>query len=150
MTDLERDRFRILMMKTLDGELAGSEHSEFDSFLRDPDCSREWQQFSTIQEATMSLKMKAPPIELWDNYWSGIYNRLERGVAWLLTAVGAVLLLSWALFAAAEALWIDTDVPLLIKFAIVALTAGILLLLVSVIRERCFLSKTDKYKGVLR
>jgi hypothetical protein len=150
MTDLERDRFRILMMKALDGELAGSEHSEFESFLRDPVCMREWQQFSTIQEATMSLKMKAPADELWDGYWSGIYNRLERGIAWLLTAVGTVLLLSWALFEAAEALWVDTDVPLLIKIAIVAFSAGILLLLVSVIRERWFLSKTDKYKGVLR
>ncbi|MCZ7557644.1 MAG: hypothetical protein M5R41_14695 [Bacteroidia bacterium] len=150
MTDLERDRFRILMMKALDGELAGSEHSEFESFLRDPSCMQEWQKFSTIQEATMSLRMKVPPTEQWDSYWSGTYNRLERGVAWLLTAVGSVLLLSWVLFEAASALWIDADVPFLIKVAIVVFNAGILLLLVSVMRERWFTSKTDKYKGVIR
>lgn len=150
MTDMETDRFRTLMMKALDSELTGAEHSEFETFLRNPACLREWQEFTHIKEATMSLKIKSPAAETWDSYWNGVYNRMERGIAWMLATIGAVLLLGWGAYEAAAAMWIDAEVPLLIKLGIIALSAGGLLLLFSVIRERWFTAKTDKYKGVVR
>jgi len=150
MTDMERERFRMLMMKALDGELAGSERSEFDTFLGNPDCEREWKEFAHIKEATMSLQLKSPAPEIWDRYWDGVYNRLERGIAWMLVTLGAVILLGWGAMEAAAALWRDADLPLYVKIGIVALCVGLLLLLFSVIRERFFTMKTDKYKGVIR
>jgi hypothetical protein len=72
MNGMERDRFRLLMMKALDGELAGSEHSEFDNFLRDEECRQEWNAFRKVKEATMDLKLASPPQDVWDGYWRGV------------------------------------------------------------------------------
>ncbi|MDX9758743.1 MAG: hypothetical protein RBU27_06245 [Bacteroidota bacterium] len=150
MTDMERERFRMLMMKALDGELAGSEHSEFENFLRTPDCADEWARYQTIKEATMTLKPVSPAPEVWDHYWTGVSNRLERGLAWLLFSLGAAALLAWGALRAAEAVWTDSDVPLLIKIAIYSVAGGLLLLLFSVIRERWFIARHDKYNEVIR
>ncbi len=150
MTDMERDRFRMLMMKALDGELAGSEHSEFENFLRNQDCADEWARFRKVKEATMSLKFAAPAPEVWDSYWTSIYNRLERGLAWLLLALGAATIFAWGALRVSEALWADSHVPLLMKIAIFSVAGGLLLLLFSIIRERWFSSRHDKYKEVIR
>ncbi|MFZ1729529.1 MAG: hypothetical protein WBQ23_06015 [Bacteroidota bacterium] len=150
MTDMERDRFRMLMMKALDGELAGSEHSEYENFLRNKDCAEEWAQFRKVKEATMSLKFASPAPEVWDTYWTSVYNRLERGLAWLLLSLGAVTIFAWGSLLAAEALWAESEVPILMKIAIFSVAGGILLLLFSVIRERWFTSRHDKYNEVIR
>lgn len=150
MTEMERDRFRMLMMKALDGELAGSEHSEFDNFLHDNECADEWAQFRNMKEATMSLKFSAPAPEVWDTYWTSVYNRLERGLGWLLLSLGAVALLAWGAVLAAEELWADGEVPLLMKIAIFSVAGGLFLLFFSIIRERWFTSRHDIYKEVIR
>jgi hypothetical protein len=150
MTDMERERFRMLMMKALDGELAGSEHSEFDNFLRQPDCATEWTQFRNLKEATMELKRTEPAAEVWDGYWTGMYNRLERGIAWLLLSLGAVILLAWGAVEVARALWTDGDLPILVKIAIFSTAGGLFLLFFSIIRERWFASRHDKYREVIR
>ncbi|MFA6232620.1 MAG: hypothetical protein WC824_00355 [Bacteroidota bacterium] len=150
MTDMERDRFRMLMMKALDGELAGSEHSEFENFLRNKECTDEWAQFQKVKEATMALKFSTPAPEAWDTYWTNVYNRLERGLAWLLLSLGAVTILAWSALLAAEGLWDDKQVPLLMKIAIFSVSGGLFLLFFSIIRERWFTSRHDKYKEVIR
>ena len=150
MNSMERDRFHLLMMKALDGELAGSEHSEFDNFLRDDECRREWQSYRKVKEATMDLKLSSPAPEVWDGYWRGVYNRLERGIAWILVSIGAVVLFAWGALEAVQAIWADTQVPLIVKIAIFTLAAGFFLLLFSVIRERWFTARHDKYKEVIR
>ena len=150
MNAMERDRFRLLMMKALDGELACSEHSEFDNFLRDEECRREWNAFRKVKEATMDLKMTSAPPEVWDGYWKGMYNRSERGLAWILVTLGAVVLFAWGSIEVVAALWADTQVPLIVKGGIFILAAGLFLLFFSVIRERWFTSRHDKYKEVVR
>lgn len=150
MTELERERFRMLMMKALDGELAGSEHSEFDTFLRNAECAEEWTRYRGIKEATMALKPLSPAPEVWDHYWTGVYNRIERGLAWLLFSLGAAALLAWGALLSAEAIWADGDVPLLVKIAIYSVAGGTLLLLFSVIRERWFTARHDRYNEVIR
>lgn len=150
MNSMERDRFRLLMMKALDGELAGSEHSEFENFLRDEECRQEWQSFRKVKEATVDLKLASPAPEVWDGYWRGVYNRMERGIAWILVSLGAVVLCAWGALEAVSALWADAQVPLIVKIAIFTLAAGLFLLFFSVIRERWFTSRHDKYKEVVR
>ena len=150
MTPMERERFRMLMTKALDGELADSETSEFESFLQDEENWQEWKSYSKIKEATMALKISSPNGEVWDRYWGGVYNRLERGIAWTLIAVGALLLTAWGLWELAAALWIDTTVPVVVKAGIVLLCGGGMVLFYTVARERWFTRKSDKYKEVIR
>jgi anti-sigma factor RsiW len=150
MTAMERDRFRMLMMKALDGELAGSEHSEFENFLREKECQQEWQSFRKVKEATMKLKLTEPAPEVWDDYWKGAYNRSERGIAWMLVTIGALILFSFGAIELVSKLWEDSQAPMVVKIGIFIFAGGFFLLFFSVIRERWFTSRHDKYKEVQR
>ncbi len=91
------------------------------------------------------MKYKEPPGEAWENYWSRVYNRLERGLSWILISIGAMILLFYGGFKAVESLVKDPAVAILLKVAILVLLAGVVILFVSVIRERIFTYKKDKY-----
>ncbi len=91
------------------------------------------------------MKYKEPPDEAWQRYWSKIYNRLERGLGWILTSIGAMILLFYGGYKAVESLIKDPALEVFLKVAILVLMAGIVILFVSVLRERIFTFKKDKY-----
>jgi len=145
------DRFHELMMKALDGELNSAEEEEFQGLLAQSEESRrEWNHYQRLKEATMKMKFAEPPDEVWDRYWLGIYNRLERRLAWVLVSIGAMILLFFGGYKAIESILQDPHLPGLIKFAILALVAGGVILFVSVLREKLFTRKTDKYREIQR
>ena len=84
LPNIEKQRFEQLLTKAIDGELEAAEQVDFDAFIsRYPECRQEWQEHQKVKEATKMLKFKQPSGEVWDNYWINIYNRIERGVAWI-------------------------------------------------------------------
>jgi len=91
------------------------------------------------------MKHKESPDEAGEKYWSRVYNRLERGLGWILISIGAMILLFYGGFKAVESLVKDPTVAILLKVAILVLLAGLIILFVSVIRERIFTYKKDKY-----
>jgi len=92
-----------------------------------------------------SMKHKEPPDEVWEKYWSRFYNRLERGLGWILISIGAMILLFYGGFKAVESLVKDPTLAIFLKVAILLLLAGLVILFVSVVRERIFTYKKDKY-----
>ena len=91
------------------------------------------------------MKHKEPLDEVRGKYWSRVYNRLERGLGWILISIGAMILLFYGGFKAVENLIKDPTVAIFLKVAILVLLAGIVILFVSVVRERIFIYKKDKY-----
>lgn len=149
--DRPDERARQLMMAALDGELSRGESDELNHLLRhDPALEQEWQQLQRVKEVTQTMTLHHPPEETWDHYWTGVYRRLERGVAWILVSIGAIVLLSWGLWQAIQDIIGDTELPTFIKAGILALVAGGVILLVSVIREKLILRRSDPYKDVIR
>ncbi len=146
----KHEQFRILMMKALDGELSPQEDTEFQQFLQDEAFRKEWLEFKQLKEVTQDMKFKNPPQEVWDSYWMNVYNRLERGLAWILFSIGAIIFLSYGLYQLFHAVMNGSELPLLLRVAIVALVIGTAILLVSVIREKLFVRKRDPYKEVQR
>jgi anti-sigma factor RsiW len=139
------------MMAALDDELAAGERDELDALLAaDDELRAEWRRLSRAREVTESMRLRKPPEEVWDVYWEGVFNRLERSVAWTLISLGAIVVLGWGVWRAAEALLHDTSMPPLIKLALVALAVGGLILGVSVVRERWLLGRRDPYRGIQR
>jgi len=61
-----------------------------------------------------------------------------------------MVVLFFAGFKAVQSVLADARMPWLVKGAIVALLAGGVILFVSVLREKLFTRKTDKYKEVQR
>jgi len=145
------ERARRLMMAALDGEITSEERRELDRILEhDPEIRGEWERMSRVKEVTDAMTYSAPPDDLWDDYWRGVYNRFERGIGWIILSLGAMALLGYGAWEITGAILKDTSAPLFVKLAIFAVFAGTIVLLVSVIREKLFTGKRERYKEVKR
>ncbi|MDP2469652.1 MAG: hypothetical protein Q8W45_07015 [Candidatus Palauibacterales bacterium] len=144
-------RSRELLLQALDGELAPGEQVELERLLLDnPELREEWDRFSRLKEVTGNMKLRNPPQEMWDGYWNSVYGRFERGIAWILVSIGAIVLGSWGAWSGVQDLMADADLPTFVKWSILALIVGLVMLLVSVLRYRIFVSRTDPYKEIER
>ena len=145
------ERLVRLLMGALDGELSSAEQREFERSLEvDAVLRAEWDRLRRVKEVTDTMKMRKPSGEVWDSYWEGVYRRTERGLAWILVSVGAIVLVSWGLVHWVQDVLADTTVPPLIRWASVALVIGLVILFVSVLREKLHIRKSDPYKDVVR
>ena len=145
------ERARHLMMAGLDGELSHADTSELERLMaNDPALRAEWNQLQRVKEVTTTMRLREPPREVWDGYWLGVYQRLERGLAWILVSLGAIIVLSWGAWEGLRALWFDEELPTLVKAGAVTLVIGVVALVVSVAREKLFVRRTDPYKDVIR
>ena len=91
-----------------------------------------------------------PPDEVWDSYWTSVYNKLERGIAWILVSVGTVILSGWAGWEVIQAIAQDSDIPTFAKVSMLAVLVGLVILFVSVLREKLRVRAKDPFKEVQR
>jgi hypothetical protein len=142
---------RRLMMGALDGEISRQEEQELTRLLRDdPVLEAEWRQLQRVKEVTSGMVFQKPPEEVWDTYWTGVYRRFERGIGWILVSVGAILLLSYGAWEGIQEFLGDATTPPIIKYGTLAVIVGVVVLFVSVIREKLSVRKSDPYKDVQR
>lgn len=147
----EKDEFRILLMKAVDREITPEEEKKFKRYIQKYEtCNKEWKEFKSLKEVTQQMRFRNPPDEVWDTYWEHVYNRLERGLAWVFVSIGTIILLTYALFQVAESLFRDSQLETIVKVAILFVIAGLVMLLVSVVREKIVLFKKDPYKEIKR
>lgn len=145
------DTVRELMMKRVDGEISDADRARLERHLdAHPELRAELAELQRVRIETMNLKSHLMPDVAWDAYWHGLYNRLERGFAWLLIALGGLVAGGYGLYHIALALWRDPVMPPLLKVGLMALVAGSVILMLSVVRERFLLRKHDKYRGIQR
>jgi len=83
-------------------------------------------------------------------YWNQVYNRIERGLGWVLLSVGAVIFLSFGAFHFVRDFLFDPEPQLIMKIGVSAAILGVIILFVSVLRERLFIRKRDRYKEIVR
>lgn len=146
------DRFIYLMERYFSGELTADEEKEFNSIIQNnTEFKKEFEEQANIQEALTKMKIKEPLPEVWDKYWYGVYNRLERGLGWILFSIGVLILAGYGTYSFVEQFLLkNTEAPFLLKIGVTSLLFGILVLIFSVIREKYFVGKTDKYKEIER
>jgi predicted anti-sigma-YlaC factor YlaD len=86
--------------------------------------------------------------ELASTEWSQIMNdltvRSSRGLGWLLFVIGLLIVVAYASYEFV----VDDTVSALVKTGIAGIVFGLLLLFVSVARQRLVARKTDKYRDV--
>lgn len=145
------ERFICLMEKYFDGNITQNEKQEFDQLiLNNPDLKNEFEDQKRIKEVLNKMIMKNPSAEVWDSYWLGIYRKIERGFAWIAISVGLIIVSGFAIVTAIDAFLKDTTTPLIVKWGTGILLVGVLILLISLIREKIFTYKKDKYKEIQR
>jgi hypothetical protein len=147
----EQERFQQLLMLVVDQEATPDQQHELQRMIEKyPYLQNETNEYKKIKEVIHTMKFKTPPDDVWDRHWLGIYNRIERGLAWILFSIGAVILISYGIFHFIEAIFTDTQITGIIKFGILAIVVGLVILLVSVFREKMIVRKKDPYKEVQR
>ena len=144
------ERFIYLIEKYFSNELTNDEKNKFDSLLLDKKLRSEFEEQKRVKEVLNKMQLKNPSTEVWDKYWFGVYNKVERSIAWIAISVGFLVLLVYGSIEAVEKFLADTQTPGIVKFGISALVIGGVILLFSVIREKFFTHSRDKYKEVQR
>ena len=143
--------YKDLMMGYLDEELSAEQMLRFEEHLTEcKQCTAQLQEFRQLKAITDQMTLIEPEDRLWQQYWDGIYNRVERGIGWIIFSVAAILLTIYGGFKAIEDLITDPTVGLLLKIAMLALLVGLAILFVSVLRERIFFWSKDRYRNVRR
>ncbi|MBN2566233.1 MAG: zf-HC2 domain-containing protein [Candidatus Eisenbacteria bacterium] len=140
-------RFRELMMASLDREICAEDRAALESHLAEcPDCRREFEELKKVSELVDEIELPKPSEEDMMKYWPSVYAKIERGAGWSLLVIGAVIWLGYGVY-----LFItDPTVGSLTKFLVALPIVGVLMLLLSVIRERVVVGRTERYKEVER
>jgi len=145
------DDWKVRISGYLDGELNAAERKTFEQQIdRDPELARELEAMRAMKEVTGSMKLTEFPDTVWDRYWEGTYNRLERGIGWILLSLGAIVLVGFGLYEFAVSLLKDAGEPWWIRAAVGSVSVGLAILFISVLRERIFVRKRDPYREVKR
>ncbi len=145
------NRFIYLTEKYFSGDLDENEKNELNHLIENNEKLKgEFEEQKKTKEILAKMKLKNPSEEVWDKYWEGIYNRLERGIAWIIISIGAILVLGYSAFESLEKLFTDTQISPMLRIGILLLVFGGIILIVSLIREKFFKIKNNKYKEIQR
>lgn len=142
---------RDLMMAYLDDELNDEQRRAFEEHLAScAECAKDLKEFRRLKEMTDGVALVEPEDRLWQQYWDGVYNRMERGIGWILFSAAAIILVIYGGFRLIESIIQDPAVGVLMKAGLLTLLGGLAILLVSVLRERLYFWSRDRYKDVRR
>lgn len=145
------DNYRDLMMGYLDNELDNEQKNRFEQHLVGcKECTDELKEFRKLKAITDEVTLVEPEDRIWQQYWGGVYNRIERGAGWIMFSIAAIILVIFGGFKAIEEIIKDPNVEMIVKIGLLALIVGMAILLVSVLRERLYFWKKDRYKDVRR
>lgn len=146
-----KERTLYLIEKYIDNDLTEKESVELEKIIKNsPEIKKEIDEQKKVKEVLSKMKLKNPSKEVWDGYWLGIYNRLERGLAWVAISLGLLIIFGYSSYEAVQSIIKDTHTPQFVKISLGVFFFGVLVLLWSLLREKIKTSKNDKYKEVQR
>ncbi|MCK4773849.1 MAG: zf-HC2 domain-containing protein [Candidatus Krumholzibacteria bacterium] len=144
---MECNRFQSDGMRLLDGELTEEEKSQYEAHVGQcDDCRHELESLGRVVALTDELRLRVPDDEFWDGYWESVYRRSERSFGFFLVIAGVLAVLLYGVFKAVTS-------PKLFTYEGISVTVilfGLVVIFVSVARERYHESKNDPYRGVKR
>ncbi|MCZ7602267.1 MAG: hypothetical protein M5R37_05335 [Melioribacteraceae bacterium] len=140
-----------LMEMALEGELSSDEEKEFEKMINEnSSIKKEFEEQKKIKGVLMNMSLKNPGKEFWAGYWLSIYNKIERGIAWILISISAIVIAAYGIIEAIQNLLAETDIPMFLKISIIVFVIGIAILIFSLLREKIATNKVDKYKEIQR
>ncbi len=145
------EHLREMLAGYVDDELSDEQKKAFEKELaNNAELRAELEKFRKLKEVTGMVQYADLPLAVWESYWSSLYRKLERGIGWILFSVGAVILLLFGLYVGLRDLYIDPSVSLWVKIGVTGVGAGLIILLVSFVRERLFAYRRERYREVIR
>ena len=92
------------------------------------------------------MQFKELPDSYWAGYWNGVYRRTERALAWILISVGLMIVCAFAGYMGLSEFYADPEVGLALKIGVSAAVLGGVIMIVSILRERLFARKHERYE----
>lgn len=136
------EEMQALMSGHLDGELGPEEKRALRAHVEGcAVCREEFDSLKVLVSATSELGVEAPPEEVWDTFLDNVYNRIERRTGWWILFVGLAGLTCFG----AYLFWAQPWASALTKVLVATVFTGLLILFISVLRQRLFVAKTDRY-----
>ncbi len=146
---MEHEKIKELVMLYYEGELKEKDRSIVEEHITScPECRKELEDMKTFEEVMGKMKLKKPGNEVWETYWASVYNRLERRIGWILMSLGGMILLFFGGYKMVENIIRDSSISLLFKIGILSFLAGIIVMLVSLIKEKIFVRSRERYKEI--
>jgi predicted anti-sigma-YlaC factor YlaD len=146
---MDHVKMKKLISSYFDNELGGEQRRLVEEHLEKcPECSGEYGEMVKFEEVMGKMALKQPPKEAWKVYSGSVYNRLERGIGWILLSIGAMIILFFSGYQIVKGFIQDPTIPVIVKGGILAGLGGVVILLVSVVRERLFVNKRERYKEI--
>ncbi|MBU1318988.1 MAG: hypothetical protein KKH67_07295 [candidate division Zixibacteria bacterium] len=144
---MNNETIQNLLMKVVDGLATAEEEAALQEAIRaDGKWEQELRAYRKIKEVTDSMQLKDLPDSYWQGYWASVYRTTERGIGWVFLSVGAIILLATVGFVALGDFFMSSDVPLIVKIGVTAAGLGVIILLVSILRERFFARGHERYE----
>jgi hypothetical protein len=144
---MNNEEIRQLMMKVVDGVASPEEEKAMAEAVKDNESlEAELRAFNKIKEVTENMHFKELPDSYWTGYWNDIYRRTERAFAWILMSVGLIVIIGFSAYMALSRFYSDPDISLLLKAGVSMALLGFIIMIVSILRERLFARKREKYE----
>ena len=145
------EHMSLKIMALLDDELDENEIREVKEHLEKcKQCSDEYASIRKVREAIGTMKFKKLPEFYWDDYWNHIYNRIERGLSWIFISVGTIIILCFAVWEFLDKLIAQHNIHPFLKIGIFIFIIGLIILLISILREKIMVRRVDKYREIKR
>jgi len=136
------DEHKKNVMRYIDGEMDSEEREAFRNHLAScEDCRSLLSEFGLLKEVTNKVKIADLPETVWEHYWTSVYNRLERSVAWFLFILGTLIISAYSLYQ----FIIDPSIGKIVRFGIIIMGVGFAILFLSVLREKLTINRHDRY-----
>ena len=135
----------------IDGELSTVDERELDIHLDSCDvCRNEFDELLKLKEVTSKMRFSDLPDRFWAGYWNDVYNKIERGLGWIFLSIGAIILLLLGAWQVVDQFLLNDSISILVRFGFGIGIIGVIVLLVSLGRERLFARKHERYEEVER
>lgn len=146
MKSMKDEEIQQLMMKAVDGVASPEEELAIAEAIRGNEkWESEFRAFKKIKEVTESMQFKELPDSYWEGYWQGIYRRTERAFAWILMSIGLIIILGYSAFMGLSSFYADPGVSMMVKVGVSVAALGVIIMMVSIGRERFFARKHERY-----
>jgi hypothetical protein len=144
---MEDEAIQQLMMKVVDGVASPEEEASLAEAIKGTErYEAELRAFKKIKEVTANMQFKELPDSYWTGYWKDVYSRTERALAWVLMSIGLMVILGFSAYMGLSQLYSDPKVSVVIKFGVSFAVVGGIIMIVSIVRERLFARKHERYE----
>jgi len=141
------EKIKRMLSAYLDGELTQADRQQVRLHLEtSEECRRELEELMKLQSLTSELDFRPPPDELLDELERSVSVRAPRRFGWGLTIIALASWVLWALVLAVRNLRWPT-IPELLSGSVVA---GLVLVFLSILRQRVLERPHDRYRKVRR